>query len=117
MMMMSASASIWNLTMSMVDRAVREEGTGNALFSPVSIMTTLNMLLLGTTGLTRQEIITALGDNHSHDDDDSDDGRIPPVHGRCPRSILPDYPEYEQGHRGTSGYIQCSFSPGLRLQK
>jgi len=57
----SASASIWNLTMSMVDRAVREEGTGNALFSPVSIMTTLNMLLLGTTGLTRQEIITALG--------------------------------------------------------
>ena len=64
MMMISASASIWNLTMSMVDRAVREEGTGNALFSPVSILTTLNMLLLGTTGLTRQEIITALGENH-----------------------------------------------------
>ena len=65
MIMISASAAIWNLTMSMVDRAVREEGTGNALFSPVSIMTTLNMLLLGTTGLTRQEIITALGKNHT----------------------------------------------------
>ena len=61
MVTLSASDAIWNLTMSMVENAVREEGTGNALFSPVSIMTTLNMLLLGTTGITRQEIISALG--------------------------------------------------------
>ena len=63
MVTLSASDAIWNLTMSMVENAVREEGTGNALFSPVSIMTTLNMLLLGTTGITRQEIINALGIN------------------------------------------------------
>ena len=46
-----------------------EEGTGNALFSPVSILTTLNMLLLGTTGVTRQEIITALGNNINQDEE------------------------------------------------
>ena len=34
---------------------------GNALFSPVSILTTLNMLLLGTVGQTRGEILEALG--------------------------------------------------------
>ena len=57
----SASESIWNLTMSMVEHGVQEAGTGNALFSPVSILTTLNMLLLGTQGDTRTELLTALG--------------------------------------------------------
>ena len=47
--------------MSMVEHRVREAATGNALFSPVSILTTLNMLLLGTQGGTRTELLTALG--------------------------------------------------------
>ena len=47
--------------MSMVEHGVQEAGTGNALFSPVSILTTLNMLLLGTQGDTRTELLTALG--------------------------------------------------------
>lgn len=47
--------------MSMIENQVAEESSGNSLFSPVSILTTLNMLLLGTTGETRQEIIRALG--------------------------------------------------------
>ena len=47
--------------MSMVKHGVQEAGTGNALFSPVSILTTLNMLLLGTQGDTRTELLTALG--------------------------------------------------------
>ena len=47
--------------MSMVEHRVQEAGTGNALFSPVSILTTLNMLLLGTQGDTRTELLTALG--------------------------------------------------------
>ena len=37
---------------------------GNALFSPVSILTTINMLLLGTIGQTRTEIVRALGRCH-----------------------------------------------------
>ena len=56
----SASDSIWNFTLTMIENGVREEGTGNSLFSPVSILTTLNMLLLGTTGATREELIKAL---------------------------------------------------------
>ena len=47
--------------MSMIENQVVEEASGNSLFSPVSILTTLNMLLLGTTGETRQEIIRSLG--------------------------------------------------------
>ena len=47
--------------MSMIENQVVEETSGNSLFSPVSILTTLNMLLLGTTGGTRGEIIKALG--------------------------------------------------------
>ena len=47
--------------MSMVEHGVQEAGTGNALFSPVSILITLNMLLLGTQGDTRTELLTALG--------------------------------------------------------
>jgi len=56
-----ASDSVWNFTLSMIEKKVIEEGTGNSLFSPVSILTTINMLLLGTTGETRNEIIQALG--------------------------------------------------------
>ena len=45
----------------MIEHQVAEETTGNSLFSPISILTTLNMLLLGTTGETRAEVIKALG--------------------------------------------------------
>ena len=57
----SASESIWNFTLTLVRRGLRERTSGNALFSPVSILTTLNMLLLGTVGDTRTEILHALG--------------------------------------------------------
>ena len=60
-----ASDSVWNFTLSMIEKKVIEEGTGNSLFSPVSILTTINMLLLGTTGETRDEIIQALGEQIS----------------------------------------------------
>eukprot|EP00092_Neocalanus_flemingeri_P064060 GFUD01077632.1.p1 GENE.GFUD01077632.1~~GFUD01077632.1.p1 ORF type:complete len:532 (-),score=119.38 GFUD01077632.1:340-1935(-) len=57
----SASQSIWNFTMSMIKGGLKEQNTGNSLFSPVSILTTINMLLLGTKGSTRTEIMQALG--------------------------------------------------------
>jgi len=57
----SASDAIWNFTMSMIEHQVVEEGTGNSIFSPLSILTTLNMLMLGTTGTTRTELLQALG--------------------------------------------------------
>jgi len=57
----SASQSIWNFTMSMIKGGLKEPQSGNSLFSPVSILTTLNMLFLGTQGSTRTEIMTALG--------------------------------------------------------
>jgi len=57
----SASASIWKFTLTLVRRGLVEQSSGNALFSPVSILTTLNMLLLGTVGNTRTEILQALG--------------------------------------------------------
>lgn len=57
----SASQSIWNFTMSMIKGGLQEAGSGNSLFSPVSILTTINMLLLGTKGNTRTEIMQALG--------------------------------------------------------
>jgi len=56
-----ASDSIWNFTMSMIKSGLKEEETGNSLFSPISILTTINMLLLGTKGNTKAEIIQALG--------------------------------------------------------
>jgi len=55
-----ASDSIWNFTMSMVKVGLKDP-TGNSLFSPVSILTTINMLLLGTKGDTKDEIMQALG--------------------------------------------------------
>ena len=45
---------------------------GNALFSPVSILTTINMLLLGTIGQTRTEILQALGLTHFNYDQTGD---------------------------------------------
>jgi len=57
----SASQSIWNFTMSMIKGGLKESGSGNSLFSPVSILTTINMLFLGTKGDTREEIMQALG--------------------------------------------------------
>merc|ERR1719244_1936951 len=56
----SASKSIWNFTMAMVKEGLMEASTGNTLFSPVSILTTINMLFLGTTGETREEVLKAL---------------------------------------------------------
>ena len=49
-------------------------------------------------------------------DDDNDDVRIPALHGRCSRAVLQNYPEHEQGHRGTGGHLQRSFSPGLQFK-
>ena len=46
--------------MSMVKVGLKDP-TGNSLFSPVSILTTINMLLLGTKGDTKDEIMQALG--------------------------------------------------------
>jgi len=57
----SASNSIWNFTMSMIKGGLKESSSGNSLFSPVSILTTINMVLLGTKGTTRTEIMQALG--------------------------------------------------------
>ena len=59
----SASQSIWNFTMSMIKGGLKEAASGNSLFSPVSILTTINMLFLGTKGNTRTEIMQALGDD------------------------------------------------------
>ena len=55
-----ASNTVWNFTLAMVKAGLKDP-TGNSLFSPVSILTTLNMLLLGTKGDTKNEIMTALG--------------------------------------------------------
>jgi len=55
-----ASDTVWNFTLAMIKAGLKEPN-GNSLFSPVSILTTLNMLLLGTKGNTKQEIMTALG--------------------------------------------------------
>ena len=52
-----ASDAIWNFTMGMVGRGLKDSATGNSLFSPVSILTTLNMLLLAVTGTTRDEMV------------------------------------------------------------
>jgi len=56
-----ASDSVWNFTMSLIKSKLQEEETGNSLFSPISILTTINMLLLGTKGNTKAEILSALG--------------------------------------------------------
>ena len=50
--------------MAMLEVGLKEPG-GNSLFSPMSILTTINMLLLGTKGQTKEEIMQALGDSHS----------------------------------------------------
>jgi len=55
-----ASDSVWNFTMSMIKVGLKNQA-GNSLFSPVSILTTINMLLLGTKGSTKDEIMQALG--------------------------------------------------------
>lgn len=47
--------------MAMIKGGLMESQSGNSLFSPVSILTTINMLFLGTQGSTRTEIMTALG--------------------------------------------------------
>lgn len=56
-----ASDSVWNFTMAMVKAGLKDEESGNSLFSPISILTTINMLLLGTRGETKAEILQALG--------------------------------------------------------
>jgi len=56
-----ASDSIWQFTMSMIKSGLKDGSTGNSLFSPISILTTINMLLLGTQGRTQTEIQDALG--------------------------------------------------------
>ena len=78
--------------MSMVKHGVQEAGTGNALFSPVSILTTLNMLLLGTQGDTRTELLTALGNtlhlSYKRSIDFKQSWRRPPIPFRlCPNVI------------------------------
>ena len=39
--------------------------SGNSLFSPISILTTINMLMLGTKGTTKSEVLQALGQSSS----------------------------------------------------
>lgn len=53
--------SVSQLTRALVRGGLYEPATGNTLFSPVTILATLNMLLLGTTGTTRDQILTTLG--------------------------------------------------------
>jgi len=55
-----ASDSVWKFTMNMIKSGLKDE-TGNSLFSPMSILTTMNMILLGTQGETKMEILNALG--------------------------------------------------------
>ena len=59
-----ASNSVWNFTMSMIKVGL-QDSNGNSLFSPISILTTINMLLLGTKGTTKEEIMQALGTTNS----------------------------------------------------
>ena len=53
--------AVWELTRGLVRSGLYDPASGNALFSPLSILTTINMLLLGTTGTTRDQILTTLG--------------------------------------------------------
>ncbi|XP_023328503.1 serpin B4 isoform X2 [Eurytemora carolleeae] len=55
------SDAVWNLTKSLIRSRLYEGSTGNSLFSPISILTALNILLLGTTGEIQQEMISTLG--------------------------------------------------------
>lgn len=57
----SGAESVWNFTREIIKRQVHEAGTGNSLFSPISILVTLNMILLGVTGETEAEMRKALG--------------------------------------------------------
>ena len=49
------------MTKSLIRSRLYEGSTGNSLFSPISILTALNILLLGTTGEIQQEMISTLG--------------------------------------------------------
>lgn len=53
--------AVWRLTRGLVRGGLYDLSSGNSLFSPISILTTLNMLLMGTAGTTREEILTTLG--------------------------------------------------------
>jgi hypothetical protein len=55
------SEAVWRLTRGLMRGGLYDPATGNSLFSPISILATLNMLLVGTTGNTREEILTTLG--------------------------------------------------------
>ena len=44
----------------MIKAGLKDPATGNSLFSPISILSTVNMLLLGTRGQTREEVLQAL---------------------------------------------------------
>merc|ERR1712172_432607 len=56
-----ASDSVWKFTLAMVKAGLKDSATGNSLFSPISILTTINMLMLGTKGTTKSEVLQALG--------------------------------------------------------
>merc|ERR550519_2040845 len=56
-----ASDSVWSFTLAMVKAGLKDSATGNSLFSPISILTTINMLMLGTKGTTKAEVLQALG--------------------------------------------------------
>jgi len=56
-----ASDSVWKFTLAMVKAGLKDSATGNSLFSPISILTTINMLMLGTRGTTKSEVLQALG--------------------------------------------------------
>ena len=90
-----ASDSVWNFTMAMVKAGLKDP-SGNSLFSPVSILTTINMLLLGTKGGTKDEIMQALGIKYQyflkllfHD-------RVPSLHRTSARTISDHNQLHEQ---------------------
>ena len=111
----SASNAIWNFTLTLVERGLVEPSSGNALFSPVSILTTLNMLLLGTTGTTRTEILRALGGWTELDIEIVMQlVRLPKIHGGCPQSISNNHQVHEQRHWSHSRHFKLSLPSGIR---
>jgi len=55
------SDAVWNLTRSLIRENMYQGSTGNSLFSPISILTTLNMIFLGTSGTIHKEIRETFG--------------------------------------------------------
>ena len=106
MLFFRGSDAVWNLTKSLIRSRLYEGSTGNSLFSPISILTALNILLLGTTGEIQQEMISTLGIYILCDVmvmlwllAQFCTFRLSPVHGSSSLSVPADYKIYERGYR------------------